>query len=145
MFTNNDLSIVEFKLINLVLDNLSELYEETLLNQIKLPNAQFDVPNNSHWIRLNSPISTDPISQDALGIYEINSGFFVVQCFYPRGTGSQSAMKMAKSIKDLFTAEIFDDLVIEYVAISPTSEPEKSDWFGVNCKIKFSFEGYTGA
>ena len=50
-------------------------------------------------------------------------------------------MVKGKAIKDLFTAERFDDLNIEQVTVSPTAEPESSSWFGVNVTIIFTYEG----
>ena len=101
--------------------------------------AAFTTPNAKPWIR-NNVINLGIIDQDASRGYEINRGLFTVALFFPKGSGREP-MNAAKKIKDLFTAEIFDDLVVEQVIVSPTSEPESSPWFGVNIQITFTYEG----
>lgn len=137
MVTDNDLAEVEIKLVSAI------MAAPPFVDFIQVPNGPGETPNNGNWIRINSPINTGPFSQDASGCYEINRGFMVVQVFTPAGTGSQKAISLAQELKTLFTAELFDDVTIESVVVSPSPEPSGSPWFGVNCRINFTFEGYT--
>lgn len=101
--------------------------------------ASFDTPNAAPWIR-NSVVNLGIIDQDASMSYETNRAQFTFGVFFPKGHG-RAAMDTGKQIKDLFTREIFDDLVIEQVTVSPTSEPESSSWFGVQVQVIFTYEG----
>lgn len=101
--------------------------------------ANFTTPNNAAWLR-TSVFNLGIIDQDASTSYETNRAQFTIGVFYPKGTG-RTAMLTGKAIKDLYTAEIFDDLVVEQVTVSPTSEPESSSWFGVNVQVIFTYEG----
>jgi len=101
--------------------------------------AKFTTPNNAPWLR-TSIFNLGIIDQDASTSYETNRAQFTIGVFYPKGTG-RAAMVTGKLIKDLFTAERFDDLNVEQVTVSPTAEPESSSWFGVNVQIIFTYEG----
>lgn len=139
MNTDNDLGIVESKLIGRLLSNLPA---GVTASMIKFPNANFNTPNATPWLRC-SLSNFGPIDQDASGCYEVNSGIFTIAIFYPKGSGSQAALSLAKTIKSLYTAEIFDDLVVESVRVNPTPEPDSSPWYGVNVSVNYSFEGHT--
>jgi hypothetical protein len=102
--------------------------------------ASFTTPNAKPWIR-NSVVNIGIIDQDASNSYEINRAQFTFGVFFPKGHG-RAAMDTGKQIKDLFTREIFDDLVIEQVTVSPTAEPDSSPWFGVQTTIIFTYEGF---
>lgn len=101
--------------------------------------AHFTTPNNAPWLR-TSVFNLGIIDQDASTSYETNRAQFTIGVFYPKGTG-RAAMVTGKLIKDLFTAERFDDLNVEQVTASPTAEPESSSWFGVNVQVIFTYEG----
>lgn len=101
--------------------------------------AKFDTPNNRAWLR-TSVFNLGIIDQDASTSYETNRAQFTIGVFYPKGTG-RAAMATGKLIKDLYTAERFDDLNVEQVTVSPTSEPESSSWFGVQVVVIFTYEG----
>jgi hypothetical protein len=103
--------------------------------------ARFTTPNNAPWLR-TSVFNLGIIDQDASTSYEINRAQFTIGVFYPKGTG-RAAMATGEQIKNIFNAEIFDDLIVERVTVSPTSEPESSSWFGVNVQIIFTYEGTT--
>lgn len=137
MATDNQLYKVEQRLVAAITTS------PPTVAQILLPNAPGNTPNNGTWIRINSPINFGPFSQDASGCYEINRGFMSVQVFVPRGTGSIAALTLAENIKSRFTARTFDDVTIESVVVSPSPEPDNSPWFGVNCRINFTYEGFT--
>lgn len=139
MNTDNDLALVEQKLIGRLLSNIPAGFTAA---KIKVPNANFTTPNDSPWLRC-SLSNLGPIEQDASGCYEVNSGIFTIGIFYPKGSGSQAALSLAKTIKSLYTAEIFDDLVVESVRVNPTPEPDNSSWYGVNVSVNYSFEGHT--
>lgn len=101
--------------------------------------AKFTTPNATPWLR-TSVFNLGIIDQDASSCYEINRAQFTVGVFYPKGTG-RAPMTTGKLIKNLYTAEKFDDVVVEQVTVSPTSEPESSSWFGVNVVVTFTYEG----
>lgn len=102
--------------------------------------ASFTTPNSKPWLR-NSVVNLGIIDQDASLSYETNRAQFTVGVFFPKGSG-RAAMDAGKQIKGLFTREIFGDLVIEQVTVSPTAEPESSPWFGVSVQIIFTYEGF---
>ena len=101
--------------------------------------ARFTTPNNTPWLR-TSVFNLGIIDQDASTSYETNRAQFTIGVFYPKGTG-RAAMVTGKLIKDLYTAERFDDLNVEQVTVSPTAEPESSSWFGVQVQVIFTSEG----
>lgn len=139
MNTDNDLAAVESRLINRLLSNIPVGFTAA---QISVPNASFTTPNATPWMRCTLQ-NFGPIDQDASACYEVNEGVFTIGIFYPKGTGSQAALSLAKTIKSLYTAEIFDDVVIESVRVNPTSEPDNSPWYGVNVVATYTFEGHT--
>lgn len=140
--TDNDLAEVELKLVERLQGGLSGLYQVFTAAEVKWPNVIFTTPQNSKWMRF-SIANAGVIDQDASGSYEVNRGFCTIAIFYPRGTGSNTALRVAKSVKSLYTLEKFDDLVIEQVSVLPTPEPDGSAWYGVNVTIQYSYEGMT--
>lgn len=147
MNTDNDLGIVEQKLVNRlrlqfpIATVLAGAAYNIPVSNFKYPGASFTTPNALPWVRC-SLSNEGPIDQDASGCYEVNAGKFTIGIFYPKGTGSQAALSLAKTIKSLYTAEIFDDLVVESVRVNPTPEPDNSNWYGVNVSVNYSFEGH---
>jgi hypothetical protein len=141
--TDNSLDLVESLLVERFNSLRSTITPPIPTTSIHYPNAPWATPNNAAWVRINSPINFGPIEQDASGCYEINSGIMVFQVFFPKGTGSKNAMSVAQQIKGFYTAEVLGDLVVESVVVSPAPEPESSPWYGINCQVNFTFEGYT--
>lgn len=142
MATDNDLATVESVLISRLRDNYGTLPDTFSDSVVSFPNSGFTTPQNSQWMRL-SIVSAGVIDADASGTYEVNRGFFDVQIFYPRGTGSQMALQVGKAVKSLYTAEKLSDVVVESVSVSPSPEADSSPWYGVNVTIQFTYEGFT--
>lgn len=141
-YTNNSLAIATSKLVARFSDNLGSLPDPLPKSRVKFINAPFVTPNAQSWARVDIN-NFGPVDQDASGAYEINQGIFTISYFVPRGTGSQAAMNMAHAIKALYTAEVFDDVVITSVIVSPSPESESSPWYGQNISINYQFEGMT--
>lgn len=141
-FTNNSLSLATKALVDRFKNNLSGLPTALPVTRVKFINAPFTTPNNQNWARVSTsaPVIIDT---DASGKYEINQGIFTISYFVPRGTGYDAAMDMAHQIKALYTAEIFDDLVVNSVTVGESPEPESSSWYGVNISVNYQFEGMT--
>lgn len=141
-YTNNSLALATKALVDRFKNNLSGLPTTLPATRIKFINAPFTTPNNQSWARVST---SEPviIDMDASGKYEVNQGIFTISYFVPRGTGYESAMNMAHAIKALYTAEIFDDLVVNSVTVGESSEPESSPWYGVNISVNYQFEGMT--
>jgi hypothetical protein len=141
--TDNDLAQVETKLAARLTSGLSGLYEAFTADLVKWPGQPFTTPS-SKWMRF-SLSGVGVVDQDASGSYELNRGFCTISVFYPRGKYDSSfkALSVAKTVKSLYTSEKFDDLVIEQVSVSPSPEPDGSNWFGVNVTIQFSYQGFT--
>jgi len=141
--TNNDLAQVESKLAVRLQSGYTSLAATAWTEaEVKWPNVNFNTPQDGRWLRF-SITSAGVIDQDASGSYELNRGFCTISVFFPRGGGSAAALTVAKNIKSLYTREIFDDLVIEQVSVSPSPEPDGSAFYGVNVTIQFSYQGYT--
>lgn len=141
--TNNSLAMATKALVSRFRTNLAGLPTVIPESNISFINAPLpQTPNNSPWARV-SINNFGPIDQDASGKYEINQGIFTVSVFYPIGTGYEAAMNMAHAIKALYTAEIFDDLVVTSVLVNESPEPESSPWYGVNISVNYQFEGMT--
>lgn len=141
--TNNDIGLVEDKLVSRLEANIAALSTAIPSEQFMRPNGTGPAVANAPWIRANSPLNFGGFDRDASGSYEISRGQFTVQVFFPRGSGSKSALAVGKSIQTLYNAEKFDDLVIESVTVSPSPEPDSSPWYGVNVTVQFSYEGVT--
>ena len=70
--------------------------------QVSWPNAPFTTPNNTPWLRatMTSPFIID---QDAAGEYYEYQGYFIIDIFYPKDTGSQAALTTADEISATFS------------------------------------------
>jgi hypothetical protein len=139
---DNALHLVEQRLVNAF---LSELPAGIYLENTIAPNGTFHggaTPKNKPWARISPAMCFGPISTDASGCYEINEGRLIISLFWPRGSGSIAAMSAAHQVKELFHRPNYDDVIIPSVVVSPTPEPESSNWFGVNITINFQYEGF---
>src|SRR5690606_31440925 len=110
--------------------------------RVKFINAPFTTANNQSWASV-SIRNFGPIDQDASTASEINQGIFTISYFVPKGTSYDAAMDMAHAIKALYTADMFDDLVVTSVLVNESPEPESSPWYGVNISVNYQFEGMT--
>lgn len=139
---DNAMYLVESAIIQNFLDNLPT---GIVLANVNVPNAGFiggSQPNKSPWARLNSPQSFGPISGDASGCYEVNSGQLIIQLFWPKGSGSQAVWQAAHEVKELYAINLLDGVIITDIVESPTAESAASIWFGINVKLTFQFEGH---
>lgn len=134
---DNDLGAVEAALIGAY--NAATI---TGVTKTKYPNLKFTTPNDAPWCRLSMTPSVFPVSTDASGCYEINQGVFNVALFWPKGSGSKAIMAAAHEVKELYETAALDDVIIAGVTVNPTSEPESSNWFGVNVNITYQYEGH---
>lgn len=138
MNTDNDLGAAERALISPLLASLPAGFA---LERVKLPGAEFTTPANQPWMRVGIDSNYGPISGDAAGEYEINRARFTAALFFPVGSGSQAAFVAARHIKALYSGEILGDLAVESVVVTPSPEPNDSQWYGLNIQITFTFEG----
>lgn len=150
MYTNNQIDAVADKLEARLLGGLAALPVAMTTASVGWINAPFTTPSNTPWMR-TSIVNFGPIEQDASGCYETNAGVYSVQVFWPKFSGGRACMRQAQAVKSLYTAEIFDDVVVTSVTVSPGSEPQLSglgapplaQWFGVTVTVNFTFEGFT--
>lgn len=140
---DNDLGAVEKALIDTFTNALTASSITGITKaKTKYPNRSFTTPNNDPWARLSMTPQNSPISTDASGCYEINQGVFNVGLFWPKGTGTTAAMTAAHQVKELYETAALDDVTIGSVTVNPTSEPESSNWYGVNVNITYQYEGH---
>ena len=136
---DNALHLVESRLVAAF---MADLPTGITSASVSLPGARFATPKNTAWARLETPRNIFPVSTDASGCYEINQGVFVVSLFWPKGTGSQAALQAAHAVKVLYGQPVYDDVTIASVVLSPTPEPEDSNWYGVKINVNFQYEGF---
>jgi hypothetical protein len=128
---------VENDLINHLLGNLPSGFTSSL---VKLPNAKFTTPANSKWMRA-TVISPVVIDVDASQCYKTYRGLFVVDLFYPKGTGSAAALTAAQSIIDSYTKVPFAYSVSFDSNINVLGEEE--NWYHVQINSDYIFSSYT--
>lgn len=134
---DNDLGAVEAALIGAY--NSASI---TGITKTKFPNAKWQTPQNAAWARVGLTPVNARISTDASGCYEINQGIFNIAVFWPKGTGTKAAQAAAHEIKTLYETADLDDVTIAGVTVVPTSEPESSNWYGININVTYQYEGH---
>jgi hypothetical protein len=128
---------VENDLINHLLSNLPSGFTASL---VKLPNAKFTTPTSSKWMRA-TVISPVVIDVDASQCYKTYRGLFVVDLFYPKGSGSAAALTAAQSVIDSYTKVSFAYSVSIDSNILVLGEEE--NWYHVQINSDYLFSSYT--
>lgn len=128
---------VENDLINYLLAHLPSGFTSAM---VKLPNAKFTTPSNSKWMRA-TVISPVVIDVDASQCYKTYRGLFVVDLFYPKGTGSAAALTAAQSIIDSYTNVAFGYSVSIDSNLLVLGEEE--NWYHVQINSDYLFSSYT--
>ena len=139
MAIDNSLVTVEQVLIEAL---RSSLPAGIVAGNVKVPNGSFTTPNGQPWCRAGLTPVNSPVDVDASGCYEINQGIYNVGLFWPKGSGSRSALEAAHEVKELYDANNFGDLKIIESNVSPAPEAEASLWYGVNVNITYQYEGF---
>lgn len=128
---------VENDLINHLLNNLPSGFTSAM---VKLPNAKFTTPSGAKWMRA-TVISPVVIDVDASQCYKTYKGLFVVDLFYPKGSGSAAPLIAAQSIIDSYTKVAFAYSVSIDSNILVLGEEE--NWYHVQINSDYLFSSYT--
>jgi hypothetical protein len=111
--------------------------------RVSWPNAPFTTPTNLPWLRASiaSPVRID---KDAANSFRIYQGFFYIDVFHPKKTGSVAAMTTAEAI-----ALSFDGAAMPYT-VCLSAEPEvigseeDTPWYHVQVICLYQYQSITG-
>jgi hypothetical protein len=78
-------------------------------------NVDFDIPNNSDWIRLN--ILNGDSGYTALGGLKRHTGVLLIQVFTPVNTGTNKVREYSDTIANIFDSRSFSDIVCDVASV----------------------------
>lgn len=130
----NDITLTQPDLIQRLLDNLPAGYTAAT---VKTPNSTFNTPSNTKWLRA-TVLTNETINVTPDG-YKRTFGFFVVDLFFPKGSGDKAQLTDAKAIQDLFDNKEFGNTRTH--ASSVISGVEDGAWFKMQVSTEFLYEG----
>ena len=130
----NDITLTQPDLIDRLLANLPSGYTAAT---VKLPNAPWTTPSDTKYLRatvlFNETVNVTP---DA---YKRTFGFFVVDVFFPKGSGDKAQLADAKEIQTLFDNQEFGNTRTWSASVETIGDTDS--WYMVQVTIEFFFEG----
>lgn len=110
--------------------------------RVSYPNAPFTTPSNQPWLRasLGSPV---PISVDAANCFRIYQGFFYIQVFYPKKSGSVAPMETAESLALTFTKAALPYCICLNAEPEIIGEDADTPWYQINVIAQYQYESIT--
>lgn len=103
-----------------------------------IPNGGIDTPTNKKWLRI-SLIDGDKSNVQAGGGYKRTFAIFVIDSFYPLGTGTKSQLADMKLLQDLFENEEFGNVKCQTADVNIIGED--SNWYHMQVNVNFYYEG----
>lgn len=126
---------VQGDLVKNLLDNLPVGYSA---DQVKTPNAPFDTPKNTKWLRTTTNLVPTSNVQ-AGGGWKRTFGVFTVDIFYPRDKGELSALGDFNQIKSIYENQQIGGA--KCLECSPVLNGVNGSWYNVQADINFYYEG----
>jgi hypothetical protein len=78
-------------------------------------NVDFDIPNNSDWIRLN--ILNGSSNYRAIDYKKRHTGVILIQVFTPVNTGTNKVREYSDTIASIFDSRTFSDIVCDVASV----------------------------
>ena len=130
----NDITLTQPDLIQRLLDNLPSGYTAAT---VKLPNAPWKTPTNTKYLRATVLFNeTANVTPDG---YKRTFGFFVIDVFFPKGSGDKAQLADAKEIQALFDNKEFGNTKTWSASVETIGESDS--WYIVQVNAEFFFEG----
>lgn len=131
----DNFGLTQSDLVKRLLDNLPAGYSES---SVKKPNAHFDTPENTKWLRITViPGIKNNVQAD--GFYKRTFGICVIDCFYPVDSGDQAQLADTKLIENLFENQEFDNTKTQEAYTQNLGVD--GAWYNQQVNINFYFEG----
>lgn len=121
-------------LIGRLRSNLPAGYTDATL---KKPNAPFDTPTNTKWLR--ATVLFDEADNVTPDLYQRIFGIFVIDSFIPKGSGDQAQLADAETLRATFQNVEFGQTKTQETSIQTIGETES--WYHVQISTNFYFEG----
>lgn len=106
---------------------------------VAYPNAPFDKPDDSPWVRLT--IRGGEAQQVAVGAKRIRRpGIVFVQVFAPSGDGDGEALGIAEQVAEVYETMTVDGIRLRAASIEPDGVDDHG-WYMVIVRVPFQFDG----
>ena len=105
---------------------------------VKIPNGKFKTPTNSKWLRINL-VDGVKSNVQAGGGYKRTFGLFVIDSFYPAGTGTKLQLTEIKLMQDVFENEEFGNVKCQEADVNIIGED--GSWYHVQINVNLYYEG----
>lgn len=126
--------LTQVDLISRLLANLPAGYTAST---VKLPNAPFTTPNNTKWIRATNLFNeTVNVTPDR---YKRTFGIFVIDLFFPIGSGDKDQLTDSEEIKAVFENKEFGNTRTQEV--STILVGEDNSWYNLQLNVNYLYEG----
>lgn len=104
---------------------------------VKLPNAAFTTPSKTKWLRVTN-LFNETVNATPDG-YKRTFGIFVIDIFFPLGSGDQQQLTDSEAIKLLFENEEFGNTKTQEV--STVLVGEENSWYNLQLNVNYYYEG----
>lgn len=126
--------LTQVDLISRLLANLPAGYTTST---VKLPNSPFTTPANTKWLRatnlFNETVNATPDE------YKRTFGIFVIDLFFPIGSGDQAQLTDSEALKLVFENEEFGNTKTQEV--STVTIGEDNSWYAIQLNVNYYYEG----
>ena len=105
---------------------------------VKIPNGKFKTPSDSKWLRITF-IDGVKSNVQAGGGYKRTFGIFVIDSFYPVGSGTNTQLAEIKLMQNVFENQEFGSAKCQEADVNIIGED--SSWFHVQINVSLYYEG----
>lgn len=105
---------------------------------IKYPNANFDTPSNSPWVRLTNNKGRGINVQAGYNATFRTPGSFVIDIFTPKGTGNREANLIANQVDDLYRKQYFDTIRADETQVDEIGIDDS--WYHVQVTVFYNYD-----
>jgi hypothetical protein len=132
----DNIATTQADLISRLLANLPSGYTNAT---VKKPNFKFTTPKNTKWLRATvSPFDTE--SEASSGDYKITRGLFVVDVFYPKGSGDAAQLTDVQAIRALYERQTFGNTQCQMASVETIGDSEL--WYIMQVNIEWYMAGF---
>jgi hypothetical protein len=133
----DNIATTQTDLINRLRNGLPVGYTDA---KVKKPNAKFNTPKNSKWLRITVvPFETE--SDAATGACKITRGLCVVDVFYPQEVGDKAQLLDVQTIRELYENQTFGNTHCQEASINTIGED--GSLYTVQININFYMTGFS--
>lgn len=129
-------------LVNRFINNLPSIDGVTIdASSIKYPNAPFQTPKDTPWFRLSVIHGQSENVQTGLNGRTRQEGIFIIDCFFPTGTGNKSLNEIQTQMQDLYKRKVFESVRCKtFQPIEVGVESQDSNWYQLQIEVFFEFD-----